>query len=58
MKARTKLKVIIILTIMISFTLVSVINSNGLFGIFLSLVVLPLITWLIIELMLYFKIIK
>ena len=58
MKPTTKLKMLIILTIMISFTIVSVINSNGYVGLLLSLVIFPLITWIILELMLFFKIIK
>jgi len=50
-----KLKLYLILTIMVGFTLVNVINDNNWVGYLLSLVVIPLITWGIIELFLKYR---
>lgn len=53
-----KLKVYIILTVMVGFTLVNIIKNNDALGYILSLIVLPLITLGIIELLFKCKLIK
>ncbi len=50
-----KSKLYLILTIMVGFTLVNVITVNNWIGYVLSLVVFPLITWGVIELLFKYK---
>jgi hypothetical protein len=53
-----KNKLLIIVSVMIAFTIVTAIKDNHWVGYLLSLVVFPLVTWGIIELMLKFNLIK
>jgi hypothetical protein len=50
-----KSKLYLILTVMVGFTLVNIIKDNNCFGYFLSLIVFPLVTWGIIELLFKYK---
>jgi len=55
MSELNKSKLYLILTIMVVFTLVNVIKDNNWIGYVLSLIVFPLITWGIIELLFKYK---
>jgi len=55
MKKLNKIKIRLILTVMVVFTLVNIIKGNNYIGYILSLVVFPLITWLLIEIMSKYK---
>ena len=55
MSELNKSKLYLILTIMVGFTLVNVIKDNNWIGYVLSLIVFPLITWGIIELLFKYK---
>ncbi len=50
-----KSKLYLILTVMVGFTLVNLIKDNNWVGYLLSLVVFPLITWGLIELLFKYK---
>jgi hypothetical protein len=50
-----KSKLYLILTIMVGFTLVNIIKDNNWVGYFLSLIVFPLVTWGVIELLFKYK---
>ena len=50
-----KLKLYCILTVMVGFTIVNIINNNNWVGYLLSLLVIPMITWILIELFLKYK---
>jgi len=50
-----KSKLYLILTVMVGFTLVNIIKDNNWVGYLLSLVVFPLITWGLIELLFKYK---
>lgn len=55
MKNLNKLKISFIITVMFAFTLINIINNNNWVGYLLSTVIIPLITWLIIEIYLFLK---
>jgi len=55
MSELNKAKLYLILTVMVSFTLINVINSNNWIGYLLSLVVLPSVTWLVIEFIIKYR---
>jgi len=55
MSELNKSKLYLILTIMVGFTLVNIIKDNNWVGYVLSLIVFPLVTWGIIELLFKYK---
>ena len=55
MKEFNKSKLFLILTVMVGFTLVNIVKDNNWIGYLLSLVVFPLITWGLIELIFKYK---
>jgi hypothetical protein len=58
MSELNKSKLYTILTVMVGYTLVNIIKGNDVLGYILSLIVFPLITWGMIELLLKCKLIK
>lgn len=50
-----KSKLYLILTVLVAFTLFNIINDNNWVGYLLSLVVFPLITWGVIEILFKYK---
>ena len=55
MSKLNKSKLYLILTVMVGFTLVNIVKDNNWVGYILSLVVFPLITWGLIELLFKYK---
>lgn len=52
---RNQEKLSLVITVMVGFTLVNLIKDNNWVGYVLSLIVFPLLTWGLIELVLKFK---
>jgi hypothetical protein len=55
MSELNKSKLYLILTVMVGFTLVNIIKDNNWIGYVLSLIVFPLFTWGVIELLFKYK---